>query len=327
MIGANGFAVSDGDDGRDRHRQPERDRRRRRRRPASCSPSAATNGHFELVSAPGVAITSFTQAQILAGEVRFVHDGSNSAPAITVYVTDGVTNAGPFTTNITFTGSGTTIARRPAPAAAAAARRRSRPLVPPPASHGQPRGPQDPGAYARSCARPTEPPDDGGDDGASAEVGDAGHDRPAGVVLDKRGVPMMGMPTVRAERETIETKPLRSEVEVEPIRAEMQVLPMRQQPRRSTTRSAAHRGGPELGPHHRPRVLGRGGVVGRARGRPDGEPARLLARLAPRRPAAGPRPRRRGRGGVGRVAEEEDQERKDDEHRAAWVLEEREAGS
>ena len=133
------------------------------------------------------------------------------------------------------------------------------------------------------------------------------------------------MPTVRAEGETIDTKPLRSEIEVEPIRAEMQVLPMRRdtfdnpddEERRDIEVILSS-----------VRITGLafsvGAVlVGRPRGRPDGEPARLLARVAPRRPAAGARPRRRGGGDVGRERRGRDKDRKDDEHRAAWVLEER----
>jgi hypothetical protein len=60
------------------------------------------NGRFELVAAPGAAVTSFTAAEIAAGQVRFVHDGSNVAPSFAVQVSDGAAIAGPFTATVTF---------------------------------------------------------------------------------------------------------------------------------------------------------------------------------------------------------------------------------
>src|SRR5262249_41538798 len=51
--------------------------------------SNVQRGRFELTMAPGVAIIQFTQAQVQASQVRFVHDGSNVAPAYQVSVSDG----------------------------------------------------------------------------------------------------------------------------------------------------------------------------------------------------------------------------------------------
>jgi len=51
--------------------------------------SEVTGGRFELVSNPGVAITSFTQAQVNAGAVQFVDDDDGEAPAYNVSVSDG----------------------------------------------------------------------------------------------------------------------------------------------------------------------------------------------------------------------------------------------
>lgn len=51
--------------------------------------SGVQGGRFELVSAPGTAITSFTQGQIQAGQVQFVHDGTSTAPTFNVAVSDG----------------------------------------------------------------------------------------------------------------------------------------------------------------------------------------------------------------------------------------------
>jgi predicted outer membrane repeat protein len=50
--------------------------------------SALAGGRFELRSAPGLAITQFTQAQLDAGAVRFVHDGSETVPAYALSVND-----------------------------------------------------------------------------------------------------------------------------------------------------------------------------------------------------------------------------------------------
>jgi predicted outer membrane repeat protein len=63
--------------------------------------STLAGGRFELLSAPGVAITQFSQAQLDAGAVRFVHDGSDTVPAYALSVADvegaTATSAGPVT--------------------------------------------------------------------------------------------------------------------------------------------------------------------------------------------------------------------------------------
>lgn len=41
-------------------------------------------GRFELSSSPGQAITEFNQSQIIAGQIQFIHDGSQLAPTYTV---------------------------------------------------------------------------------------------------------------------------------------------------------------------------------------------------------------------------------------------------
>ena len=65
-----------------------------------------THGRFELIGAPGVPITTFTQAEILAGQVRFVHDGSGIAPAFTLEVSDGAAIGGPYPGNVVFNAGG-----------------------------------------------------------------------------------------------------------------------------------------------------------------------------------------------------------------------------
>ena len=59
--------------------------------PASLTYSvdAVSGGFFAWVSAPTVAITAFTQQNIIDGDVLFVHDGAEAAPTYTLTVVDG----------------------------------------------------------------------------------------------------------------------------------------------------------------------------------------------------------------------------------------------
>ena len=65
--------------------------------------SGVTGGQFELVAAPGAAITTFTQAQVTSGAVQFVHDGNEAAPTYSVSVFDGALTTGPAAATIAFT--------------------------------------------------------------------------------------------------------------------------------------------------------------------------------------------------------------------------------
>ena len=67
------------------------------------SVSSVSGGQFELVTAPGVAITSFIQGQVTAGSVIFVDDGDAVAPAFDVTVGDGLDSTGPQAATINFT--------------------------------------------------------------------------------------------------------------------------------------------------------------------------------------------------------------------------------
>ncbi|MCA9082234.1 MAG: cadherin-like domain-containing protein, partial [Planctomycetaceae bacterium] len=61
-----------------------------------------TGGRFERTSAQGTAITSFTQAEVAAGAIRFVHDGGEVAPTVSGTVSDGSLTTAPVTFTITF---------------------------------------------------------------------------------------------------------------------------------------------------------------------------------------------------------------------------------
>ena len=72
-------------------------------------PSNVTHGAFELVSQPGVALSNFTQTQLLGGSIQFVHDGSSVAPSYNMTVRSaGIAWTGPSTANITFIAATTT---------------------------------------------------------------------------------------------------------------------------------------------------------------------------------------------------------------------------
>ncbi|MBI4756151.1 MAG: tandem-95 repeat protein, partial [Betaproteobacteria bacterium] len=65
--------------------------------------SGVSGGRFELVASPGVAVTSFTQDDVLNARVRFVHDGGEAAPAWSATVSDGLLADGPRAAAIGFT--------------------------------------------------------------------------------------------------------------------------------------------------------------------------------------------------------------------------------
>jgi len=75
--------------------------------------AGATNGQFELAGAPGVALTSFTQAQVAAGQVRFVHTNAALGPSFSIFVTDGAAVAGPGVAVVSFRAPGESPAPTP----------------------------------------------------------------------------------------------------------------------------------------------------------------------------------------------------------------------
>jgi VCBS repeat-containing protein len=68
--------------------------------------SGVSNGYFQLSTNPGQAnaISSFSTAQFKAGQVQFVHNGSEAAPQFSVIASDGsLTSGAPLAAAITFT--------------------------------------------------------------------------------------------------------------------------------------------------------------------------------------------------------------------------------
>jgi hypothetical protein len=67
--------------------------------------ATSTHGSFQ-ITADGInwiAATSVTTAELAAGHVRFVHDGSDFAPDIVLSVSDGIDSSAPFHADVSFT--------------------------------------------------------------------------------------------------------------------------------------------------------------------------------------------------------------------------------
>ena len=69
----------------------------------TLSVDSISHGRFEYVSAPGSAITSFTQDEIALGAIAFAHDGSRNPPAYTLVASTADGAADPSAGSITFT--------------------------------------------------------------------------------------------------------------------------------------------------------------------------------------------------------------------------------
>ncbi len=67
--------------------------------------SAVSNGHFAFIANTAIAVPGFTQSDITAGIVRFVHDGGELAPGYAVTVSDGTTTTVAASASISFTGT------------------------------------------------------------------------------------------------------------------------------------------------------------------------------------------------------------------------------
>jgi len=280
---------------------------------------SVTNGFF-LVA--GAQAASFTQTQIAAGQVQFVPTGAG-APGFAIFVSDGAASIGPFAANITFNGGGGFTPPPPPPTATPPGSGGISPLPNPPVAApsanaaGQSftaflRGPTAPGAGGEGEVKVE-----------SLEMQVA--QPPTGLLKSERVfVPNMGLPPVRAQMEAIETKPQRTDLQVDPGR--MQVLPLGHKTL-------------DLDEEDRQRIevvlnsirvtgfaLSVGAVWWTARA------VGLVASLLSATPAwrhVDPLPALLGRNEEEKeewddAADEKDKEKKDDEHRAAWVLDERE---
>jgi hypothetical protein len=257
-----------------------------------------------------VAIATFTQQQILNGEVRFVHDGSNLAPTFSIQVTDGTAPVGPFAANIVFNLSNFTPPSPPGGGGGGGGSTTVTSSAPPPAP-----GPaSDPGPTFQSFLRPPTGAQEGGED--------VEEPRPApSLSAEARAVAALAQTLpIRTQAEVLETTPTRTEIEVEPIRAEMQVLP------------TSHQFAQDDEEKRRIEVImGTVRITGLAlsvgavwwAARAAGLIASLLA-SAPAWRHMDPLPV------LGRDeedeqdredADDEDQDRRDEEHRASWILE------
>lgn len=68
--------------------------------------TGVTHGQFELVSDPGIPITSFTQQDVTLGRVAFAHDGTEIAPTYSLSASDGTGHTtGPDAGEVTFFGT------------------------------------------------------------------------------------------------------------------------------------------------------------------------------------------------------------------------------
>jgi len=278
--------------------------------------SGISRGYFELVAAPGVPVTTFTQQQILNGEVRFVHDGSGFAPTFAIAVTDGAAGVGPYAANIVFNAGGFT---PPPPPPGGGGGGGGTTTVTPPVLPTTPPAPPlgtSGGSGQGGLRSPTGP----GDGGETEEVGVVKQSAP-GAALAKLLIAEAQTLPLRAQAEVLETTPSRTQIEVEPIRAEMQVLP------------TSHQFAEDDEEKQRIEViLGSVRITGLAlsvgavwwAARAAGLIASLLA-SAPAWRHMDPLPvlGRDEEDEKDRQAgeEEEDQDRKDEEHRASWVLE------
>ena len=169
--------------------------------------SGVSHGYFVLTSSPAVAITGFTQADIAAGHVQFVHDGSGVAPAFTLYVADTSSGGtGPIAANIVFNGGGGPIITPPGGGGGGGGG--GTPITPlppvlPQAAAINPTGAPGASTFLRG---PNEPPIDGGENEAEGPVVVT----PAATAapVDKRIVAEMALPPSRTESEW--SRPTRS---------------------------------------------------------------------------------------------------------------------
>ena len=65
--------------------------------------SGVTGGHFQLSTAPGTPVTSFSSLQFGTGQIQFVDDGDELAPAFSIRVNDGAFDSNTVAATVNFT--------------------------------------------------------------------------------------------------------------------------------------------------------------------------------------------------------------------------------
>jgi hypothetical protein len=278
------------------------------------SVGAVTNGFFTV---SGAVSTAFTQAQVLAGLVQFVASGAG-APSFSIFVTDTGGTFGPFAANINFTAGGGFTPPPPAPPSPPPGTGSIPP--PPPISGVVPPNAPSGSAFTAFLRGPTSAQEGGEGEQAVAALEMQVAQPPTGVLKTERVfVPSAALPPVRAQMDTLETKPQRGDIKVVPLRAEAhkEPLPLDDEDRQRIEVVL-----------NSVRVTGLAVSVGavwwaaRAAG--------LVASLLSATPAwrhVDPLPvlgRDEDEKEEWDEVEEKDKEKKDEEHRAAWILEERE---
>ncbi len=66
---------------------------------------SVSHGHFELLSAPGVAIGQFSYAALAAGRVVFVHESIVDLPAVVLHPSDGMADGAPMAASVGYSGT------------------------------------------------------------------------------------------------------------------------------------------------------------------------------------------------------------------------------
>jgi len=192
------------------------------------SVGSITNGYFQRLSTPGVPITSFTQAEIAAGQIQFVHDGSGAAPAFTISVTDGAAGVGPYAANIIFNGGGGLPPPPPPPGGGGGGGGGVPPTVTPPAPTPAPTPAPGSGGGGQGFLRGGTSSSAAG--GEAAAPSTAAENAPSvATVLAQTFIAESQLTSLRFQSGTVETQAVRTEIEVEPVRAELQVLPTSRQ--------------------------------------------------------------------------------------------------
>ena len=283
-----------------------------------------TDGYFERVAAPGTPITTFTSAELSAGQIRFVHAGGTAVPGFDVSASDGMTTTPFVAATVSFAstvptdpGQGIVVNFAPPPIVpvqpSAPADGDNPPVTVIKVTGTEPQLPRVENPVSTTTV-PRKPAPGAAPQGADTaarpgEVGIVGprQNRRRGIHL-ARGHPAAHDGTRGAAR-------LRPRAAARgPRPADRRTL------RHSGRRGGTHRpaAGAQVGATREPHPVGGGGHVDSPCGWSHLEPARLAAGVAPHGPAADPRAGRRGRGR--RAARQRDPAEEQNERRVDHVL-------